>query len=234
MELERKISDTFVKSAHPREVDSPPLSGTQASTSFNICAHYWKDLGEQNECISFFRNGINLDEDTKRTIHNPQTEEWVVSYINFLWQAFERKAREERKEKDELLSKLGYAFYSLDDNHYRDFQKKEWILTAKRLVEASIHREPTENEVLDNCAKYKNFERYRLCYMLEFPDKAALSRISYPKMRNYADAFLTLAEMIDPEGKPFFDMITTNSCPLLRAVRNKNGSGSAIVRRDFG
>lgn len=198
MELETKISDAFVKSAHPRE----PISSD--SLQSHTALDYWKDINEPNQCISFFRNASNLTSNEMNLIRDKPREVWIVSFVNFLARHLDYS----------VLDKIGKAFFTLDGNHYIRFQCHEWGETEKRLLRENFHRDPSENEIMEDCEKNLNFERYRLCYVLEFPDMVSFSKKGYLNCRDYADAFVTFAEMLDPEGKPYFDKISSNSCPV--------------------
>lgn len=141
--------------------------------------------------IEFYRNGRNLDENERRMISDGHT--WVVSFVNSL-------------SKSEQTD-VGRAFFPIDRNHYLGLQISEWFGKEKRELRASLGREPSDEEVLLDCAAHRNSERFKLCYVLEHPEKVILMGDLYNKFKYMVDLFLADGERLHPQNFPYRDRI---------------------------
>jgi hypothetical protein len=133
----------------------------------------------------------------ERGVLDPR-DTWVVSYVN------------ELPFKD--LVRIGNCFRAIDMKHYMRLQKG-WFETEKFLLGGRINRNPEDLELLNDAQEHRNMERYRLCYVLEYPHKVAFNMHYYSNLENRydADVFLAEASRIHRIPFPYFELIWCNT-----------------------
>lgn len=141
-------------------------------------------------------NGHDLTKE-ERSVIDPR-DTWVVAYVH------ELPFRE--------LVKIGHCFKAMDMKHYMGLQKT-WFEKEMVLIGGRIKREPNQIELIEDAQHHKNMERYRLCYVLEFPHKVAFHMSHYSKAENRydTDVFLAEATKLHRIPFPYFEIIWCNT-----------------------
>jgi hypothetical protein len=123
---------------------------------------------------------------------------WVVSFVSSLSQ----------RQQD----LIGKAFGPLDMGHYLNLQRKEWFEREKKELKAQLGHEPTQGEIVVDCEKHRNFERYKLCYVLILPKGCYLHTENYskPRIQELADGFMSTAQRLHPQHFPYFEVLARN------------------------
>lgn len=142
------------------------------------------------------KNGHNLTANERGVIDPEDT--WVVAYIQEL--------------PLEEMVRMGHCFRAMDMKHYMGLQKK-WLEKEIILIGGRIHRRPDDIELIEDAQNFKNMERYRLCYVLEFPHKVAFHMHYYSRAENRydADVFLAEATKLHRIPFPYFELIWCNT-----------------------
>ena len=143
----------------------------------------------------FFMRGDNLKE-SERNVIDPR-DTWVVSLVNSLG-------------KNDLKN-IGDSFIPLDMTHYKQIQKDEWFFKERYFLGLSLGRTPSSMDIINDAEENSNMERYRLCYILEYPHKIAFNMIKYNQHRNDVDFFIANASILHRVRYPYFELIWCNT-----------------------
>lgn len=143
----------------------------------------------------FYRNGYNLDSEDKAVIS--PADVWEVSFI--------------REIPLEVVKFIDTCFFRADGKDYMSFQIKEWMGKQKYLLGTKLGRNPTSKELIADAEKHHNFDRYPLCYVLNFPQRAKFDMSNYKNHQELVCWFLAGAEKLHPQNYPYFDVIRRNS-----------------------
>jgi len=143
----------------------------------------------------FFRNGENLPPEKRAVISLEDT--WEISLINAL--------------SPEDLVRIGNCFEPMDSTHYYHFQGNVWFEAQRVFLANRLGREPDSLEIISDARENRNFETFRLCYILNFPYKTRLNFDNYADFRELADGFLADAQLLHRFRYPYFAEISTNS-----------------------
>jgi len=147
--------------------------------------------GRTDEELGILRQAGSLTFDERHVIKDDCA--WVVAYVNSL----------SKKEQDNI----GRAFCALSLGHYNLLQQTEWFETEKNELRARFGREPTEEEVGEDCAKHRNSPRFKLCYIIKHPDKVTIVEDIYKMFKPQVDKFLAIAQKLHPQSLPYADRI---------------------------
>ncbi len=143
----------------------------------------------------FYKKGQNLTDEEKRVIA-PQ-DIWEISFINSLDQ--------------EVADALESAFVKVDRKHYIRFQLKEWFEKQEYLLAQKLGRPPTNQEKIEDAEKNRNFQRYSLCYVLNFPNMIVFNQKTFRMHEARIRCFLDGATELHPQHFPYFEIIRLNT-----------------------
>jgi len=143
----------------------------------------------------FYRQGQNLTEDEKRV--TAAQDIWEVSFVNSLEQ--------------DVADALEHAFVKTDRKHYMQFQLKEWFEKQEYLLAQKLGRPPTSQEKREDAEKNRNYQRYSLCYILNFPAFIIFNQNNFRMHEQRIRCFLDGATELHPERYPYFDAIKQNT-----------------------
>ena len=151
-------------------------------------------VDEMREHPDFFRTGANLSAD-KKSVINPE-DIWEIAFIATI--------------PDRKMLEIGSCFLYKSLKHYNDSQDV-WLEKEKSFLREQLGRAPTSDELLDDAKKNQNFERYRLCYVLNFPKMMVLNMGNYRRYESSLCWFLAEAQNLHPKRYPYFEEICANS-----------------------
>lgn len=149
-----------------------------------------------NEVLSdpdVFREGRRLTPEEKNVIK--PDDFWEVSFVDAI---------------PEQTFKIIDNVFLVHPRHFRDYvryQKEEWCAKQKYLLGMKLGREPTNLEMIEDAEKHKNYERFKLCYLLEHPEQVQINPRLYNKYGHVVGLFLAGAGKLDPKGRDFFGII---------------------------
>lgn len=169
-------------------MDRPPEPGSVTIKLTDVLA----DIKNKPE---FYKEGHNLTDDEKRVI-SPQ-DIWEVSFINSLEQ--------------QVADALERAFVKVDRKHYMRFQLVEWFEKQEYLLAQKLGRPPTNAEKTADAEKNRNFQRYSLCYVLNFPSMIIFNQKNFRMHETRIRCFLDGAMELHPLRFPYFEVIKRNT-----------------------
>jgi hypothetical protein len=111
------------------------------------------------------------------------------------------------------LVTIGNSFKPLDMGHYFKEQKK-WFECERDLIAKRPERNgarPTDLELIKDSEKYRNMERFRLAYVVQYPHKVALNMTFYARSRYETDLFIAIISKIHRIPFPYFELIASNT-----------------------
>lgn len=143
----------------------------------------------------FYRTGRNLTEDEKRVISFESM--WEISFINSI--------------PADVANALECAFTKIDRKHYMHFQMKEWFEKQRYLLTQKLGRPPTHAESMEDAEKNRNYQRYPLCYVLNFPTMVVFNQKVLVPSDTRVRCFLDGATELHPNHYPYHQIISDNT-----------------------